>query len=836
MKKPLVSGWARYLALSLAALLAFSFLMGCTGDDGAPGASTGTLTGTVTNGASGSGLADATVTTDPAVQGVSITTAADGSYSAKLPAGVYTLTFSKANFTSQTRTVSILAAKSSTVDVTLAATSNVAVDAGADVTSAPGATVTVSVTATPVDGSTVTGIQWAQTGSVAVSIVNATSATTDVILPGVEAYKAELYNHLENLDRTIVQGVNPFALEEAGAVELTATVTTTSGTYQDTVAIHADLSGTAQVSTGINTVPTNVPVLLHGKTSLGDWTWTLTGPTGADATSLLDNATVQNPSFTPTASGKYTATVTNTGGFSNSIDIYAGTWVGIITGQDGDGNPTWDSSCNACHGTVAEATNNFPAWALSGHAEIMTQNINDPGGHWSLSCAGCHTVGYNTTGANNGFDDAATAAGWTAPAHGDPDNWADMLTGFPSVAKLANIQCENCHGPQSGSAHASQIGTGNSVLASRTSMSADVCGSCHGEPKRHARFQQWETSGHANYELAIDEGMSTSCARCHSAQGYLIYLTQLAAGNTGSLPGAAITWDAETVHPQTCATCHDPHNPGDTSGDPGTTNATVRVMGSTPMLPSGFAATGVGKGAVCITCHNSRNGERNDVAMPTADDRAPHTAAQGDVLMGKNSYFVTGERSPHSIIGDSCVTCHMELTDPPAELSYNLGGTNHSFAASLNICAECHGTFDGGTLTAVVAELEEELKAAIETALVNHMNAILAADDIVLFPGAANEATIASGSTVTDVEFIETHGRQGMNVTVGGTTYPDVRLGSDTRIGAGPDTLITSANGQLIAKAGWNLFLIEGDGSLGIHNPGFAIEVLETSVAQLSGI
>ena len=34
---------------------------------------------------------------------------------------------------------------------------------------------------------------------------------------------------------------------------------------------------------------------------------------------------------------------------------------------------------------------------------------------------------------------------------------------------------------------------------------ADLCGSCHGEPPRHGRFQQWEESGHGNYELAIDE-------------------------------------------------------------------------------------------------------------------------------------------------------------------------------------------------------------------------------------------------------------------------------------------------------------------------------------------
>ena len=30
--------------------------------------------------------------------------------------------------------------------------------------------------------------------------------------------------------------------------------------------------------------------------------------------------------------------------------------------------------------------------------------------------------------------------------------------------------------------------------------------------------------------------------------------------------------------------------------------------GNTPLLPAGFQANGVGRGALCITCHNSRNG------------------------------------------------------------------------------------------------------------------------------------------------------------------------------------------------------------------------------------
>ena len=55
----------------------------------------------------------------------------------------------------------------------------------------------------------------------------------------------------------------------------------------------------------------------------------------------------------------------------------------------------------------------------------------------------------------------------------------------------------------------------------------------------------------------------------------------------------------------------------------------MRITDNTPMLTSGFAVLGAGKGAICMTCHNSRRGLRNDETFPnfvgTSDlGRAPH--------------------------------------------------------------------------------------------------------------------------------------------------------------------------------------------------------------------
>lgn len=63
-----------------------------------------------------------------------------------------------------------------------------------------------------------------------------------------------------------------------------------------------------------------------------------------------------------------------------------------------------------------------------------------------------------------------------------------------------------------------------------------------------------------------------------------------------------------------------------------------------------------------------------------------------------------------------------------------------------------------------------------------------------------------------------------------------MRLASDTAVKDGTNvlgTLLDSARGQAIDKAGWNYWLIHGDGSDGVHNPGFTVEVLNASVNAL---
>lgn len=322
-------------------------------------------------------------------------------------------------------------------------------------------------------------------------------------------------------------------------------------------------------------------------------------------------------------------------------------------------------------------------------------------------------------------------------------------------------------------------------------------------------------------------------------------------GNATADEMAAMGFTADKLEPVTCVACHDPHKQGTTSGEPNT--ATVRIINDTMLLPAGFQAKEVGKGALCMTCHNTRNAVHNIDAPPTSYS-APHTAAQADVLMGENAYFVsTSQRSPHSYVKDTCVTCHMEESPPPAEFSRQGRGTNHGFEASTAICASCHSaTFNAGALEAGTEDKLHKLGEAMSKYLLNKMTANVTIKDYTPHDYAGksydllSDALVMSKDNIAAVEPTEPHGQQGFIIkfkspltftykpageashTVS-LTEAEVRLGDITTDGK---TALIATTDTLV-KAGWNYFLIEGDGSEGIHNPAFVNAVLDATIAAL---
>ena len=878
-----MESWKKLHRFLLFSLLTISLgLVGCSGNDGAPGApgtngiNTGAISGTVTS-SSGTTIASPAVSLDPAVSGVAPVIGADGTYSVtNVPIGVYNITFSAPNYTSMTTSVSVVAGQTITKDATLDPSASANTDAvnaavGTDQSAEPGATLSLTLAA---DGATIQKVTWTVVeGPVGVSVDPAVAAAAvsdsksyTVTLPTVTAFKDRYFEAVASRvvegsgasalrDRDMVMGINPFDLEEAGAVKLKAEVTLSDGTIVDK---EVDIAVTLpfKITTGVQNVPLGIPVLLHGKTGAA---WSMTAPSGSSAT-LADADTV-NPYFTPDLSGEYVLT-DNTSGVT--LNIYAGKWgvngMGAVAGTasiDANGNPD-PAFCVNCHNLLSDQaesdklTTAAAKWAQSGHAEIFSQNLN-AGGHYAEHCFQCHTVGWDLGVKNGGIDDQANYAVFLDaffPASNNgspvanPDNWSNLLTDYPTVASFTNIQCENCHGPNGSPLHNNET---QALMPERFSISSDVCGSCHGEPTHHGRFQEWQTSGHADFSLSEGhEGFSGSnlqanCIGCHTGQGALKWFAQLAAGdplrtmNAADLTELQSYLTPDNIQPITCTVCHDPHNPGDTSGSHGT--GLVRISGDTPMLPAGFQAIGVGKGALCITCHNSRNGDTKQVdstgkpIVSLHEDgnqyfgtltafAAPHEACQGDVLMGRNAYFVTGVRGAHSNIENTCVNCHMDQVPAPAEFSNSAAQTNHSFKADLTICASCHGSgFDGqGVQDAVESELVQ-LKAAVESAITR-----LKGDGVpVTFnPGRVPSVTYvdAAGATVTGslTEVTDSTG----TVTDPGYLQADFT--------ANPGDL------DILAKANWNYSLIEQDQSKGVHNPSFAHQVLFATLQKVNAL
>jgi len=340
--------------------------------------------------------------------------------------------------------------------------------------------------------------------------------------------------------------------------------------------------------------------------------------------------------------------------------------------------------------------------------------------------------------------------------------------------------------------------------------------------------QEWAKSGHANRELSREEATvekrgatAAHCGRCHSEQGFLAWLPQLNKGNPGLItkPDGSpadvpfltnLGLTRFSVRPQTCATCHNP-------------DYSIRVTQSTAVLPAGFRAIGVGAGAQCMTCHNTRNGA---VTWNLEDPRrytAPHTAAQADVIMGKNAFFVPPAEapiSPHaSFVGDSCVTCHVRF-----------GKEGHTFLPRTDVCIRCHGPeMRAQRVQDGIKTLLHEVEKAMEARILASRARIAFVRDWDPKTDAYTPNVSIDPAQITSVEFVEIHGQQGVkfNRRGGGVWHSQLSDIADAQkrpVFPTSDTLV---------RAGWNFWLIEGDDSFGVHNPRFARTVLLATLDAL---
>lgn len=814
------------------------------------------VSGRVTDAVTGRGIHEAKVQLDPPVPGAEVKTTRDGFFYLEVPGGSYRLTFVKQGYREFAHSVQLKNGETAGRDASLEPQAAVVVDAGKGVTgAAPGSTVTVKAQVTVRDGAQPGTLRWQwrqgrEEGGVTALLSQEHAPELRVKLPGVEDYKRALLYRLGKQgrlhDRWMVLPLTASDLREAGRVTVSVSAATATGNYTDAVDIVADLGSIAAVNPGVHTVPVGKAVLLQGK-SQPSYAWSLKTPGGSAA--ALNAPTSANPSFTPDVPGSYLVLEGN----RERLKIRAGQWNGAVVAEETDIRGRWIGVGGCmCHTTDPMGAR-FKLWRQSGHAEIFNQCVNTVFSYQE-SCFACHSVGFGGKGAEGGLTSPAAYPEFkkdqTLWNHGrepavirpKPGNAAAILKEYPGVAKFANVQCENCHGPNNSPSHGKKGEKG--VMPQRTSLTAELCGMCHDDLTEDPSFQQWlDAKKHANYGLALSSAtvetqgeLAGDCGRCHAAQGFLGWLargerTALLApsGSATALNElAALGLTREQVHPVTCAVCHEPHNPGSTFRW-ATEKVPTRGADYKNMHPREFRNDQGGRGAVCITCHSTFWGAYNDAALPmVGSDVAPHVG-QGDVLFGENAFFVkTGAYKSHARVEDTCVWCHVKSVPKSAKDGYPRRKARHTFRADVKACASCHD-FSGEDLMAVVEKDTATLKEAIEQALVREIGR---KGRVTLVKAGAGGADVQlSSGELGKLRLSEAGRSMAVEVDTAGRAYK-VPLG---QLYPGGEDLRQGAFGQLMVKAAWNYFLIERDGSRGSHNPQFVREVLAVTLRKVRG-
>jgi hypothetical protein len=496
----------------------------------------------------------------------------------------------------------------------------------------------------------------------------------------------------------------------------------------------------------------------------------------------------------PDVPGQYTvvATITTVGSGSTNLTqtITAGTYMGLRT-------------CQLCHsgGVIAQDINT--AYTNTLHARMFIDGINGvKSDHYSKNCISCHTVGYdaNTNAVNGGFDDVATQLGWSFPTNLAITNWAAVPD---QLKNLANIQCENCHGP--GSEHAALAGVTNVSNWPRIgkNFSAGNCGQCHDSKNNHVKNAEWSNSRHAIATRTPSGPSRPACVRCHTAPGFKEFI---------ELGGTTNTYVTNTVYEAiTCSACHDPHD----AKNPHQLRAAPLYT-----LPDGTSVTNAGLGALCMQCHHSRNGSATNnivkfqLSQPTwagGSSFGVHDSSQGDMVEGVNAITygkVIPSGSHSAVISNVCVGCHMQTVTSTDPAFTKAGGHTFSMTYSVitngvtnvidkvDVCVKCHGP-------------------------------------ITSFDFARKDY---NGDGV--IEGVQTEVQKLLDKLT--TLLPPTNYYSDPNLYAGDGKVKTSITARTnwpvrFLNAGYNWQFVNADASKGVHNAPFAVGLLKASIADLTG-
>ena len=313
----------------------------------------------------------------------------------------------------------------------------------------------------------------------------------------------------------------------------------------------------------------------------------------------------------------------------------------------------------------------------------------------------------------------------------------------------------------------------------------DDCKLCHNNTTNIlAAKTQWAASVHATGGHSY-YGSITSCAPCHTSQGFLEVVSTGDDATVAAIPDPA---------QPNCRTCHKIHDAYDVTDWALTTTAAV-----VPLFDEN-ASIDIGDGNLCANCHQARPAvipawDATVLDSTSLGRLGPHHGPQSNILAGisgwevKPTGFMAYDNSAHTSLDDGCITCHMadaygayagghtmkirykRSSDAPADdpRFYDEG------------CETCHTTVDGEDKADAFAIEVQALLDALETDLV------------------------ALGALIWDTEDEEF-------------------------------TQVTGKFNDIVVGAVWNYVLVLEDKSMGAHNPKYVEALLTNAKLALDAL
>jgi hypothetical protein len=303
------------------------------------------------------------------------------------------------------------------------------------------------------------------------------------------------------------------------------------------------------------------------------------------------------------------------------------------------------AECSSCHG------DKYTKWQTTAHSTALSVLTSIGMGN-NASCVPCHTVGF-----------------------GQPTGYTNQVL----TPHLANVGCENCHGPagwHKSSDHAS--------IRPAVSIDPAICGSCH-QDSHHPTFEEYSVSAHSQVNDDVKYGFNSGT----------YYTNMVTLGGT-NLYGYYVTTNSDTTL-KTNVTTGIVHS---LNGPQSLPNLQfVYDLGQDRAASCGVCHSGATRMAMLNDYNDRLAGRTNALNLATANDAGSWGPTCANCHDPHSKYNVAQLRNP---TWSSNYYTMPTTTDKRTLRTTNYNGTfttnvvfmNTTFASlynpNINICGQCH--------------------------------------------------------------------------------------------------------------------------------------------------